>query len=446
MPVRPRVARPPGDRPASRPAAPRLVATGPRRRALRTSLRASTAEGIAAEVVAACTGGAALTGWAMHLGGGAALIGLLGALPFLAQLVQLPAAPLVARFGARPVALASIAVARQAFLPLALLPLLPVGRSEALALLVAAAALHSVLGIVCNNAWVTWMGELVPARVRGRYFGRRTAVCTAAGGAAALAAGMVLDRAPGPRALVVLALVTSLTGAVSVLLMARQHGGRPRPRAAGARPSLRAVLRAPGARRYLAFLAVSGAGAGLIVPFAGLYVLRDRALGFTFLSAYGALSAAARVATARGWGRLLDRPGGARVAVAGSTALLAASPVLWIAAARGGPWIFAAEAVTGGVAAAGAGVAALAVPLALAPPAERPAWNAVFAIAGGLAFGAGAALAGPLAALAPAAAAVAGPLTVPFAAAAALRLAAAILALRLDDAPRAGRATARGAR
>jgi len=418
-------------RPPARPPL-RAVRAAPRPTRLRRSLGASTAEGVAAEVVGACCGGATLTGWALHLGCGPALIGLLGALPFLSQLVQLPAARLTARFGARRVALVAVALSRQAFLPLVVLPFVPIGPGAARAVLVVAATAHHGLGIACNNGWVAWMGELVPARVRGRYFGRRTAICTAAGAAAALAAGAVLDRAPGPLALAALALVACVAGAASAILMARQHGGRPRPRAGDAGTDFAAVLRAPAARRYVAYLAVSGAGAGLIVPFAGLYVLRDRALGFTFLSGYGAVSAVARIASARRWGRLVDRDRGLRSAVAVSTALLAASPLLWIASATVGPWLLAGEAMSGGIAAAGAGVAGLAVPLALAPPAARPAYHAVFAISSGLAFAAGAAAAGPFAALLPGAVALAGPLTAPFAASAALRAGAVVLALRLS--------------
>jgi hypothetical protein len=122
--------------------------------------------------------------------------------------------------------------------------------------------------------------------------------------------------------------------------------------------------------------------------------------------------------------------------VHGSAALLAASPLLWLLAAWGGPWVFALEALTGGAATAGASVAGLAIPLALAPRAERPAWNAVFALAGGIAFGAGAVLALPLAALLPARAAFAGPLTAPFLASAAVRVAAAAFALRFDPGSR----------
>lgn len=437
MPVLPRAA--PALR--GRPGTPRSLPRSIRRRTpparpggLRASLRACTTEGVAAEVVGACSGGAALTGWALHLGCGAAEIGLLGALPFLAHFLQLPAARLTARFGPRRVALVSIALARQAFLPLVAVPFVPLDPGAARVLLVVAAAFHHGLGIVCNNAWVAWVGELVPERLRGGYFGARTAICTAGGAAAALAAGALLDGAPGPRTLASLAAVSCVAGAASVVLMARQAGGRPRPRAAFVPPSFAAVLRAPAARRYLSFVVASNAGSGLIVPFASLYVLRDRDLGFTFLSGYGAVSAAARIATAWGWGRLLARRRGARAAVAASSALLAASPLLWIAAASAGPWVFVAEALTGGAASAGAGVAGLAVPLALAPASERPAWHAVFSIAGGLAFGVGAALAIPLAAAFPAAGTVAGPLTAAFAASAALRVVATGLALRLDPA------------
>lgn len=213
--------------------------------------------------------------------------------------------------------------------------------------------------------------------------------------------------------------------------MARQHGGHPTPHAAAPAAGLAEVLRSPCARRWLAFVAVSGAGAGLIVPFAGVYLLRDRGLGFTFLSVHGTISALARIAAARPLGRAVDRAGGARRVIVASTAFLAASPLLWVAAAAAGPWVLLAEAVTGGAAAAGSAVAGLAIPLALAPARSRPVWSAAFAIAGGLAFGAGAAAAAPLAALVPGAARVAGPLTAPFVASTVLRVCAAILALRL---------------
>jgi MFS family permease len=404
-----------------------------------------------AEVFSACTGGAAITAWALHLGCGTAVLGLLGALPFVAHVLQLPAAALTRRVGPRRVALWAVAVSRQAFLPLAVLPAVPPGAAGPRALLVlAAAALHGA-GIVCNNGWVAWMGELVPAHLRGRYFGRRTAVCTAAGALASLAAGALLDLGRGgPRLDAVLrglAVAASAAGVLSTILMARQHGGARRPTLAGAgRAGLGAVLRGRAARRLAGYLALSGAASGLAVPYLGLFMLRDRGLGFAFVAAHGTLAALARTAASAAWGRRVDRPGGA-ARVLGWTAMAAvASPLLWLGAALGGPWLLLVEAALGGAAGAGASVAGTALPLALAPPGERAAYHAVFAVSGGLAFGAGAAAAAWLAHAGPGGA-FAGPLTVPFASCAALRILSARRAFSLArEAPVAPAATGRGPR
>ena len=87
---------------------------------LRTSLRASMAEGALAELVGACTSGGVLTAWALYLELPPMLIGVLGALPFTAQLVHLPASWFTRRIGGRIAARASadsrIRFAAQAFL------------------------------------------------------------------------------------------------------------------------------------------------------------------------------------------------------------------------------------------------------------------------------------------------------------------------------------------
>ena len=113
--------------------------------------------------------------------------GLVAAIPQLAQVAQVPAAWASALAGRRRVALATIALSRQAFLPLAALLLLAPSPAAARALLVAAAAICAAMGMAGNVAWTAWMGDLVPARIRGRYFARRTAVCVLGGTVASLA-------------------------------------------------------------------------------------------------------------------------------------------------------------------------------------------------------------------------------------------------------------------
>src|SRR5690606_41156634 len=59
-----------------------------RSRMLHATLRYSSAEGMAAETITSCVGGTMLIAWAMYVGCGPVAIALLGALPYLAQLVQ----------------------------------------------------------------------------------------------------------------------------------------------------------------------------------------------------------------------------------------------------------------------------------------------------------------------------------------------------------------------
>jgi MFS family permease len=363
-----------------------------RRSLLRSSLSACTIEGTAAEVVGSCCGGAALTGWAFHLGMDARLVGVVAALPIVAQIFHVLGAVLTARLGHRRTALLAIAISRQAFLPLAVAPLLPLGPEGKRMLLVALAGLHHGAGIVANNAWTAWMGEMVPRSLRGRYFGRRTAVCTVAGGLSALVVGLVLDH--GQRLAVAgpvlqgTALVASIAGAWSVFLMSRQHAAP--ARRYPTRWVMRALVRPwsdPGARRLVAYSVAWNGACGLSAPFFGLYLLRDLGTGYALLAAQGAGLAAAKVASASAWGRALDRAGPRRLLV-GCTAGLVLSPLAWIACGPGTLWPLALEAVVGGALLGGHAVASFALPLSVAPARERPFYLAVVAVAGGAAFAA----------------------------------------------------------
>jgi len=363
---------------------------------LRRSLTACTAEGAAAEVVGACCGGAALTGWALHLGMSPKLIGMVGALPVVAQVLQLLGAFLTARFGHKRTAICCIAISRQMFMPLALLPLLPLGAEGRRELLLVVAGAHHGLGIVANNAWNTWMGEMVPASLRGRYFGRRTAMCAVAGGVCGLAAGLALDRGQHVQAagsvLQVLALVACVAGALSVACMSRQHVEISHPRAVSWALAVK-PLEDPRARRLVVYAVAWNGACGLSAPFFGLYLLRDLATGYALFAAQGAWVALMKIASASAFGRAIDRAGSRRVLVL-CTGGLVLSPLAWIACTPGRLWPLAIEAALGGLLFGGQTVASFALPLQVAPPEERPFYLAAVAVAGGAAFAATSAIGG----------------------------------------------------
>jgi MFS family permease len=393
---------------------------------LRRSLVASSIEGIFAEVVSACAGGAVLTGFALALGCSAAAIAVVTALPFLAHIMQFPAAFLATRFGRRRVALVAVTLSRQAVLPLAVVPWLPT--SYARALFFAVTAVSAAAAIVANNAWTSWMGDLVPSRIRGRYFGSRTARCTIAGSIASLAAGLLLDRARSSGGalvcLAILTIVSSIAGWITTVLMARQHD--PTPPEPNARPSLSTALgpfAAPRFRPLLAFQLAWSAALGLSNGLLTLHMIQNMHLGFALVAVHGIVSALVRAISGQAWGRLIDRTGATPVLVACSFGLSIA-PLTWTLPP--GLWLLALSIdplIAGGLG-SGHTLASFALPLSLSPSRERPQFLAAVATISGLAFAAAAVMGGAVATHL-------GTVTPVFVLAAAARLAAACLTLRL---------------
>jgi MFS family permease len=411
-------------------------------RSLRRSLRASVWEGLFAEVFNACAGQTILVGWALVFGCSPLQVGLVAALPQLAQVVQVPAAWLSVVAGRRKVALATIALSRQAFLPLALLPLLSPSPETARAVLFAVAALAAVLAMAGNVAWTAWMGDMVPERIRGRFFGRRTATCVLAGTATSLATAWLLDASRGPRAalaLAALAVAASAVGAVTAVLLARQHEP---PAAAEPRPGLATALAPLGDRRARAVLVYQlcwNGSVGLAGGYFTFHLLRNLQAGFLLVALHAAGGALAKVCSAPFFGRAIDRLG-ARPVLAAASFGSSALPLLWFAASPGALWPLAVDAVLGGAAWGAHGLASFAVPLAVAPRRGRAFYVATFSSAGGLAYALGTTAGGALVSALPAGSALASAghgLGAVFALSAAGRLASAFLALRIAE-PGAG--------
>jgi MFS family permease len=424
--------------------APEAQAIG--RGQLRRSLRASTAEGLVAEVVSACAGGAVLTGWAIYLHASALLTGLVVALPQMAQLLQLPAAWSTASLGHRRACVLLVGASRQVLLPLVLLPFLGFRERGAQAVLLGVSAVAAVVGVLGNNAWVSWMSELVPRRIRGRYFGRRTAMCTVGGAMASAGAGLLLDWARPHgltgAALAALSLIACGSGVVSTVLLLRQHDPCPHREpipltlVEATRP-----LRDRSVRGLFAYLLSWNVAVGLAGSFFSLHMLQNLKMGFTLVALHGATLAAARVLAAPLWGRLIDRRGARPVLIICAFGI-SAIPLIWLFPTPGRLWPLAFDAVGAGVLWGGHNLAAFALPLAVAPRRGRPLYIAAFSATTGLAFSLATALGGALAGCLPERAPLLGHdiynLQWLFVASSLLRLGAAFVALRIREPAAAG--------
>jgi len=374
---------------------------------LRPSLQASLFEGATAEVFGACAGGGVLTAWALHLGASPLVIGLLGALPVACNVLNLPAAWLTHVVGRKRLAVAAVGASRLAYVPLVAFPFIPLADATRLRLFIALVAVTAILAVIGNNAWIAWMGDLVPAQVRGRFFGRRTMFLTLAGAISALAAGVALDTLSPHgwkgETLAGLAAVACLAGLVSIWLLRRQH----EPAAVSANAehggwaALAACLGDRTVRPYLWYQLAWHAAVASVAGFISFHMLVNLRMGFTLVAAHGVAVAVVRIVAAPLWGRAVDRLGARPVLVLCSFGV-AAVPAIWMLPTPEWLWPIALEALVSGVLWGGHGIASVDLSVALAPRRGRPFYLAAFATAGGLGFAAASILAGLLASLLPA--------------------------------------------
>ncbi|MBO9710330.1 MAG: MFS transporter [Caulobacter sp.] len=280
----------------------------------RTGMRVLTVEVVFSTLADTVMGGVILTAFALHLGASNALIGTLAAITFWDQLLQASGVLLVERLRMRK--LIAVAGSLVSALAPALLAALAFAHASpgARTGLVLAVGLYGAAGAFAGCAWNAWVRDVVPGKVSGRFFGRRSALSTAVGLVAGLAAAWLLDLAPegsSQRSLVFLGLFG--LGLAAELLSAATLSRAPEPAMPppDQTPRLLPLLRKPFAdenfRRLIAFLASWQFAVNLAQPFFTVFFLRQLGFQMTFVMALSLISQFANLLTLRKWGELADR-------------------------------------------------------------------------------------------------------------------------------------------
>lgn len=282
-------------------------------------LKNSIYEGVFAHMYATLTGGVFLTGFAVHLGMDELMIGLLAAMPFLATIFQLPASHLIEERGKRKKFwYTGAAIARLVWIPIILAGLVPASMvpfkvSLILVLILISYSFNSVSSV----SWLSLMSDLVPAEIRGRFFGNRNMLCGAAGMAVMLMFGKALDYLQGHLD-VGLSLGFGATFAVAVffgVVSLRFLNRVSEPLGVNSltnrsfRRDVVLPFQEPNFRRFLGFAFLWGLSVHFAAPFFTLYFLRDLHFTYGFIAVLGAVSGLADLAGMHLWGRISDKVG-----------------------------------------------------------------------------------------------------------------------------------------
>jgi Major Facilitator Superfamily len=348
-------------------------------------------------VCGALFGGVVLASFALSLGAGTLVIGLLAAIPFMVQALQLPATLLVERLRQRKrIGVVALTLARTVILAMAVLPWLPAGGPAIALLLLGQLAIcgMSAVAACANNSW---FHQLLPARTLGSFFSRRLAIGTVLGCAFTLATGWLLEHPPEGRADNAYAIAfgaAGLAGLASSWYLARC--AEPRMTHAGPSASMRNKLAAPfrdrNFRHLLVLIASWSFASNFAAPFLTVYLIQQLGYGMATVTGLWVVSQAANALTLFLWGRVSDRLSNKAVLSVALPTFFACT--LALVFTRVGtpygmalPLLYLVHAVMG-AAGGGVGLATGNIGLKLAPPQEATSYLAavglISSVAGGL--------------------------------------------------------------
>ncbi len=386
-----------------------LPALSVRKAELRRSLRLVTAAWGLGIIWMTCISGSWMNSFRRMLGFDDFHFGLMQALPFIATFWNLPSTVLIERTGLRKYLFISCMVISRALwlLVAVILVLVPPGPVAIWMVLIVLLTCWS-LSALGMPAWFSWMGDLIPRRIRGRYLATRQRVTRLLQFPIAIGLAIFMDRViddalpftpeaqPALRwALFGLFVAAAVFGTLDVLMFLRLRevtpttpaeprrpavnisvAGSPRPGIAGAiahagRYLLAAAnellvvpLRDRVFRRYVLY----GATAMFAMAVGGPFYIRNMRenLGFSHLALnvmFMLLGPLVSILAIKRWGRLIDRWGRRpMLMLATALAVFGVAPYFFASKYTPSPQ-FVSDAVNGVAGAAGGGVAWLAARL-----------------------------------------------------------------------------------
>ena len=359
------------------------------------TIMASAADGLAS--------GGFLAAFALILGASNVHIGIMTAIPFIMQPIQIAAVVVVERLRIRKIiAVPAYFVAYATWVPVALAPfLLDVPNPGAVTLLLFFIAIRGVAIAFVNTSWTSWLRDMVSGEM-GDFFAQRLRVSTLAVAITGLVAALYIDwwKSAVPESDVIfgysyaILLGSILLGFGSVGMMARI----PEPlmaRPEGARPPIIKTLAAPlRDRNYLQmikFLFVWNFVTYLAVPFFSVYMLTKLELPLSLVVGLGALSQVANVLFLKVWGAFVDRYG-SKVILSLCSSLYLLVILGWTFTTMPGRYVLTIPLLVIlhallGIASAGINVATTTIRMKLAPQAQATAFLTSASLAANLGAG-----------------------------------------------------------
>ncbi|QHG18781.1 MFS transporter [Nostoc sp. ATCC 53789] len=333
--------------------------------AIRTSLKASTADSVLAAVYSLGTGGILLSNFLVELGASPVVFGMLCSIPMLVNLIQPLGAYLSERSTSRfQYSLRTHGIGRLLWLALVIgivgVSLEAINTHQLVILTLLIVLFSNLLGGLGTASWLSWVAMIVPRRLRGRYFGTRNSAANLTNLVCVPMAGLAVSHWYGGtlQGYGVILLISIVLGIAGLGCQYFQVDMNPRsqntyydkltqtveiqPEVAKDESSevaqsihplqnqlTNSVWKNSNFLRFLLYFSFWNLAVNLSAPFFNLYMLDTLDLDVSYVTIYNSLQAGATLLMLILWGKLADKIGNRPILICIGI-LVAATPLLWL--------------------------------------------------------------------------------------------------------------------
>jgi MFS family permease len=308
---------------------------------IRTSLKASTCDGIFSAFFSCVTAEILLGNFLLQLGANSLEIGMLSAIPMFAHFWQPVGAILADRSSSRRQYNLRVFVPARLLWLLLLLAIIGFQKGwcqehQLIQLNLVVVLISHTSGALGMANWMSWMAVLVPRQLRGRYFGFRNSAGNLTNLLSVPLLGLLVSRWQGNTVIsygliLTLAVIAGLISLGFQLLMADVNPQQTSETIESEEKTLifLTFLKDANFLKYLVFNGLWMFAVNSSAPFFNIYLLKDLGLDISWVTFYSSLTAGANVLMLMVWGKLADRIGN-RLIVMGVGIIVAILPFLWV--------------------------------------------------------------------------------------------------------------------
>ncbi len=346
-------------------------------------------EGIFGSPIATISSGVLLTGYALYLGSNSLEISIIIALPFLTQIVQLFGPNIIQAFGSRrQITAYSTLSARVMWIPIAVLPLLKLSRDNLILAFILLNLVSLIFFNISQNSWLLWMSDLVPRKLRGRFFGRRNMYIGVVSMSYLLAAGYFLDAFTAADqegwgySILIFVGVTLAIVAFRYLQKIDERPVSPETKMTLVQ-LINEIKNNSKIRSILKFVSVWTVVTGIAAPFYFVHIYQNLKWSYNEATIYAAIVTGLPFILQPFWGSILDRVGHKpllHLAISSSSVI----PIIWFSLAPSWSHLLWGEAVLSGVIWAGINITMFSLVIYALPGERKSPVIAIFASITGL--------------------------------------------------------------